>query len=112
MQIDRIDHLVLTVSDIQTTVNFYTSVLGMEEVTFGGGRKALRFRHQKINLHQFGSEFEPKAGKPTPGSADLCFITNDPIENVKAHIGGNRREAAIRHDKTFFVFSPLNTVFR
>ncbi len=86
MQIDRIDHLVLTVSDIQTTVNFYTSVLGMEEVTFGGGRKALRFRHQKINLHQFGSEFEPKAGQPTPGSADLCFITNDPIENVKAHI--------------------------
>ena len=86
MQIDRIDHLVLTVSDIQTTVNFYTSVLGMEEVTFGGGRKALRFRHQKINLHQFGREFEPKAGKPTPGSADLCFITNEPIENVKAHI--------------------------
>ncbi|MHB1372221.1 MAG: VOC family protein [Pseudomonadaceae bacterium] len=86
MQIDHLDHLVLTVADIETTVDFYTRVLGMQAVTFGEGRKALVFGQQKINLHQAGREFEPKAERPTPGSADLCFIVATPLEQVIAHL--------------------------
>ncbi len=83
--IDHLDHLVLTVADIDATVAFYRSALGMEVVTFGN-RKALRFGEQKINLHQAGKEFEPKAAHPTPGSGDLCFITKTPIEEVISHL--------------------------
>ena len=86
MQIDHLDHLVLTVQDIQTTCEFYSSVLGMQEVTFAEGRKALQFGNQKINLHQKGKEFDPKAQHPTPGSADLCFLTSMPLEHVIAHL--------------------------
>ncbi|NKQ11589.1 VOC family protein [Pseudomonas sp. SST3] len=86
MQIDHLDHLVLTVADIEATVDFYTRVLGMQEVTFGEGRKALAFGQQKINLHQAGREFEPKAERPTPGSADLCFIVATPLDEVVAHL--------------------------
>ena len=83
--IDHLDHLVLTVADIDATIAFYTAALGMEVVTFGK-RKALRFGEQKINLHQAGKEFEPKAAHPTPGSGDLCFITKTPIEDVVSHL--------------------------
>lgn len=79
MKIDRLDHLVLTVADIEATCDFYVQVLGMTVVTFGNGRVALQFGRQKINLHQAGHEFEPKAEKPTPGSADLCFIIESPL---------------------------------
>ena len=79
---DRIDHLVLTVRNIETTCAFYSNVLGMEVVTFENGRKALSFGSQKINLHEAGKEFEPKASRPTPGSADLCFTTTTPIDEV------------------------------
>src|SRR6202012_3977933 len=83
--IDHLDHLVLTVADIDTTVAFYTSALGMESVTFDS-RNALRFGEQKINLHQAGNEFEPKAAHPTPGSADLCFTTKSSLEDVMSHL--------------------------
>lgn len=86
MNIDRLDHLVLTVRDISATCLFYSKVLGMEVVTFGNGRKALQFGRQKINLHQQGQEFEPKAAAPVPGSADLCFITETPVEQLLAHL--------------------------
>jgi len=86
MNISHLDHLVLTVADIEKTVGFYTRVLGMQLVTFGEGRKALAFSHQKINLHQAGREFEPKAERPTPGSADLCFIVATPLDRVIAHL--------------------------
>jgi catechol 2,3-dioxygenase-like lactoylglutathione lyase family enzyme len=86
MQIDHLDHLVLTVADIEATLDFYTRVLGMQAVTFGEGRKALGFGNQKINLHQAGREFEPKAQRPTPGSADLCFIVATPLEQVIANL--------------------------
>ncbi|WP_421683893.1 VOC family protein [Stutzerimonas urumqiensis] len=86
MQIDHLDHLVLTVADIEATLDFYTRVLGMHAVTFGEGRKALGFGNQKINLHQAGREFEPKAERPTPGSADLCFIVATPLVEVVAHL--------------------------
>ncbi len=86
MNVDRLDHLVLTVKDIDATCAFYHTVLGMEVVTFGDGRKALVFGSQKINLHQKGKEYEPEALKPTPGSADLCFIASVPISEVIEHL--------------------------
>ena len=82
MRIDRLDHLVLTVADLGATIAFYERVLGMEAQTFGEGRRALAFGDQKINLHQAGAEFEPKAAAPTPGSGDLCFIADGPIEAI------------------------------
>lgn len=82
MEIQNIDHIVLTVTDIDTTVEFYTQILGFQAITFGEGRKALTFGNQKINLHQKGHEFEPKAKKPTCGSADLCFIAKTNINEV------------------------------
>jgi catechol 2,3-dioxygenase-like lactoylglutathione lyase family enzyme len=89
MKIEGIDHLVLTVEDIDATCAFYREVLGMDVVTFGNGRKALSFGSQKINLHLAGREFEPKAHRPTPGSADLCFVTSVSISEVVAHLEAN-----------------------
>lgn len=86
MKISHLDHLVLTVADIENTCNFYQTVLGFEVITFKGDRKALKFGHQKINLHQLGKEFEPKALQPTSGSADLCFISDTPISEVVGHL--------------------------
>lgn len=80
--IDRIDHIVLTVFDLERTLDFYSRVLGMEPVTFAGGRRGLAFGRQKLNLHQAGREFEPKALKPGPGAIDLCFIAATPLEEV------------------------------
>ncbi|AMO41951.1 virulence protein [Acinetobacter sp. BEC1-S18-ESBL-01] len=86
MKISHLDHLVLTVSNIESTCHFYQTVLGFEVITFKDDRKALKFGNQKINLHQQGNEFEPKALQPTPGSADLCFISDTPISEVVAHL--------------------------
>ena len=86
MRINSLDHLVLTVRSIEATSSFYASVLGMEVVSFGEGRQALVFGSQKINLHQQGHEFEPKAEVPTPGSADLCFVTDVPLVEVIKHL--------------------------
>lgn len=86
MQISHLDHLVLTVRNLAETEDFYCRVLGMQVVSFGEGRKALTFGKQKINLHQAGREFEPKAERPTPGSADLCFIVATPLDAVIAHL--------------------------
>ena len=80
MNILNLDHFVLTVADVSKTCDFYASVMGMQVVSFRGDRKALRFGHQKINLHQQGKEFEPKARHPLPGSADLCFLSDTAIE--------------------------------
>jgi catechol 2,3-dioxygenase-like lactoylglutathione lyase family enzyme len=87
MQIDRLDHLVLTVADIGRTCEFYTSVLGMEVVQFGQGRTALKFGLQKINLHPADNVPGLVAEKPTAGSGDLCFITREPLAEVIAHLG-------------------------
>ncbi|TNN63865.1 Glyoxalase domain-containing protein 5 [Liparis tanakae] len=109
VQVSRLDHLVLTVKSVPDTINFYSSVLGMEVITFKsftrvleltdalnthtcrlyifkGTRKALGFGQQKVNLHQLGLEFEPKAKHPTAGSADLCFITETPLATVASHL--------------------------
>lgn len=86
MKIESLDHLVLTVADIDATCAFYERVMGMRTVVFGTGRKALVFGNQKINLHQQHHEFEPKAEHPTPGSADLCFVTSTPVDAVIARL--------------------------
>lgn len=86
MEVSHLDHLVLTVRDIEKTVQFYRAALGMERVSFGGNRVALTYGNQKINLHQLGNEFEPKAGQVQAGSADLCFILRTSISNAQAHL--------------------------
>ena len=89
MRIDSIDHVVFTVKDINASCEFYSKVLGMEVVTFGEGRKALAFGSQKINLQQLGRESTLIAEKPTPGSADICFVTSVPLSEVIAHLNSS-----------------------
>lgn len=86
MKIERLDHLVLTVRDVEATVAFYARVLGMQPVSFGAGRRALAFGQQKINLHPAEAPLMPYAARPTPGSADLCLITSTPIPELMAHL--------------------------
>jgi catechol 2,3-dioxygenase-like lactoylglutathione lyase family enzyme len=112
--IEQIDHLVLTVASIDATIDFYTEVLSMDVIKFDG-RKALRFGDQKINLHQRGHEFNPKAAHPTPGSADLCFITLDPLEEVikylatlRVHVeeGPVERTGAVGELRSVYIRDP------
>jgi catechol 2,3-dioxygenase-like lactoylglutathione lyase family enzyme len=91
----RIDHVVLTVADVDRTRAFYERVLGMTAVSFGAGRRALAFGDQKLNLHQAGREFEPKALRPTPGAIDLCLTTDVPLDEVAAHL--RSQSVAIEH---------------
>ena len=86
--ITSLDHLVLTVRDLEATVRFYCDGLGMEARRFGPNqeRVALHYGSQKINLHELGKEFEPKADLPTPGSADLCFLTDQPVAELKTKL--------------------------
>lgn len=86
VKIDSLDHLVLTVVDIDATIAFYVEVLGMAAVSFGAGRRALAFGRQKINLHPAAAPLKPHAATPTPGSADLCLITATPLAEVIAHL--------------------------
>lgn len=89
------DHVVLTVADVERTIDFYQRVLGMTAVSFGEGRRALAFGDQKLNLHQAGREFEPKAKRPTPGAIDLCLVTDVPLDEVAAHL--RAQSVAIEH---------------
>ena len=95
MQIDRLDHFVLTVASIEATTAFYERALGFKAVQFGDGRTALAFGGQKINLHQAGAEFEPKAARPAPGSGDFCLTTKTPLADVAAHLQNNGVEIEI-----------------
>lgn len=90
MKIDRIDHIVLTVADIETTVAFYTRVLAMKKVVFGGGWTALHFGDQKINLHPAGKEAKPNAGNAGVGTGDLCFIADLPIGEIVRELEAHR----------------------
>ena len=92
MNITALDHLVLTVADVARSIDFYTRVLGMEAITFGEGRKALRFGSQKINLHQLGAEVLPNAARATAGSADLCLLTDTPLPQVLAELAAHQIE--------------------
>jgi catechol 2,3-dioxygenase-like lactoylglutathione lyase family enzyme len=86
VKIDRLDHLVLTVRDVDATIAFYSRVLGMEPITFGGDRRALGFGRQKLNLHPASAPLAPHAARPTPGSADICLITSTPITEIVAEL--------------------------
>ena len=93
LTVRRIDYLVLTCRNVKATIRFYTEVLGMKEVTFGNGRKALSFGRQKLNLHPVGQAANGKSGSvaaiaaaPTPGAIDLCLVVSEPLEAVVAHL--------------------------
>ena len=83
--IDSIDHVVLTCTSIPTTVDFYVTHLGLTHIVDAAGRHALHFGIQKLNLHQVGSEFSPRATLAKPGTVDVCFITQTPIDAVFAY---------------------------
>lgn len=113
--LERIDHLVLTVADIPRTVDFYQRVLGMRHEVFGEGRSALAFGQQKLNLHQAGREFEPKAAHPLPGAIDLCLVTTWPLDRLLAHLaaegvaveeGPVRRTGALGPIESVYVRDP------
>lgn len=84
--IRSIDHFVLTCADVDATIGFYVRVLGMAAESFAGGRRALSFGCQKINLHQAGAEFEPKARVATPGSGDFCLLSDVPVAEIAGHL--------------------------
>ncbi|UYV36965.1 VOC family protein [Rhodobacteraceae bacterium D3-12] len=99
LQVESLDHLVLTVADLKASLKFYTDVLGMRSERFypadGSERWALSFAAQKINLHQAGAEFEPKAALATAGSADLCFLSAGPLEEWMAHFAAANVEVEL-----------------
>jgi catechol 2,3-dioxygenase-like lactoylglutathione lyase family enzyme len=111
MRIEVLDHLVLTVADIDRTRDFYERVLGMETVVFGEGRHALAFGTQKINLHEAGRELEPKAAVPTPGSADLCFLTNVSVSEVVEHLEANSVEIIEGPVRRMGATGPIMSVY-
>lgn len=84
MNITGLDHIVLTVRDMERTCDFYRRILGMDVAIFGEDRRALTFGNQKINLHQAGAEITPNARAAAPGTADVCFVTDTPIPDVMA----------------------------
>ena len=86
VKLERIDHVVLTVADIDRTIAFYERAFAMRAVTFAEGRRALAFGDQKLNLHQAGREFTPHAASPQPGSVDICFTTTTPLDEVVTHL--------------------------
>lgn len=111
MKIEQLDHLVLTVADIEKTVQFYTNVLGFKLITFGRNRKALVFGNQKINLHEKGNEFEPKAYNPTCGSADLCFIARTNIHEVLQELQDKNIEVVEGIVERTGAMGPINSVY-
>ncbi len=86
MQLQRIDHLVLTVHDIEASCAFYSQVLDMEVVEFANRRKALAFGSQKINLQELGKTFEPKATAAAPGTMDICLLTNETVDGITSRL--------------------------
>ncbi len=86
ISVKNVDHIVLTVTNLQRTCKFYSDVLGMEVIEFGNGRRALKFGRQKINLHEYGKELEPKASNAVPGTADICLITETPLSIFIDHL--------------------------
>ena len=117
--LDRIDHIVLTVRDIDQTIEFYCNVLGMTEITFGDNRKALKFAKQKINLHPQPSDITPKANQPTPGAMDICFITQSPIDgiidslqkhDINIELGPVQRQGAQGNITSVYIRDPDNNL--
>jgi catechol 2,3-dioxygenase-like lactoylglutathione lyase family enzyme len=111
MKIARLDHLVLTVRNLDIAVDFYARILGMTPETFDRDRKALRFGRQKINLHESGKEFEPKAFRPTPGSADVCFVVETPLPEVVEHIRAQGGEILLGPVERTGAEGPMESVY-
>jgi catechol 2,3-dioxygenase-like lactoylglutathione lyase family enzyme len=112
MNIERVDHLVLTVTDIAQTCEFYERVLGMQVVTFGeDNRKALKFGQQKLNLHLKGHEVEPKAQHATVGAIDLCLITRKPVEDVLTHLEECRVKVELGIVDRTGANSPIRSIY-
>lgn len=111
MQIDRIDHFVLTVKDIAVTCDFYERALGMVREEFGEGRMALKFGGQKINLHAAGNELEPRALRPTPGGGDFCLITSTPINEVVCHLQNVGVEIELMPSSRTGATGPITSVY-
>ena len=111
MRIEELDHLVLTVTDIDRTRAFYERVLGMETLVFGEGRRALTFGTQKLNLHEASQEFELKAAAPTPGSADFCFLTNSSMAEVVEHLEANSVEIIEGPVRRTGATGPIKSVY-
>ena len=111
MRIDRIDHLVLTVADLDRTLAFYTQVLGMTAETFGEGRTALRFGQQKINLHVRGAEFEPRAAAAGTGTADFCLVTSTPLEEVQAELAASSVPVEVGPVTKQGALGPMQSVY-
>lgn len=111
MKVNSIDHLVLTVADLEKTCDFYSRVLGIRAVTFGDGRRALTFGRQKINLHQAGEEFEPHAARPIPGSADICFITDTSLKEVLGQLEAHGIEIVEGPVEREGALGPMESVY-
>lgn len=109
--IDRLDPLVLTVRAVAVPRDFHVRVPGMEVITFEGGRWAPRIGRQKINLHEVGKEFEPKAARPTPGSADLCVVASLPLTEVIAHLHRLGTEVVAGPVRRTGALGPLASVY-
>jgi len=111
--IRSIDHFVLTCADVQATIDFYSRVLGMKAETFSGGRRALSFGSQKINLHQKGAEFTPRARVATAGSGDFCLLSDVPMAEIVEHLTTEGIEIIEGPcDKTGAVGKLLSVYFR
>jgi catechol 2,3-dioxygenase-like lactoylglutathione lyase family enzyme len=111
LKVVGLDHLVLTVDDLEATVEFYTRVMGMSVRAFDRGRLALRFGSQKINLHEAGGEFEPHARRPLPGSADLCFVTEAGLEEWLEHLAARGVELVEGPVPRLGALGPMTSVY-
>lgn len=109
--INRLDHIVLTTTQLDACLDFYQRVLKMQVITFGEQRYALQFGQQKINIHQYGKEFEPKAHLPVPGALDLCFISDIPLAEVQAHIQQQGVEIIEGPVKRTGVMGPILSIY-
>ena len=107
----KLDHIVLTVGDIERTVSFYTNILGMEARTSKEGRHSLHFGDAKINLHEKGREFTPKAALPTPGSADLCFLSTVPVADIADCVSSRGIEIIEGPVERQGVAGPLTSIY-
>ncbi len=111
IKIDRLDHLVLTVRDVEAALRFYESVLGMRRESFGEGRVALHFGRQKINVHPHPTPVDIVAKDPRPGTADLCFIAQTPLETVIAHLEASGVEIELGPIERTGAQGPIASVY-
>ncbi|MDQ6741369.1 MAG: VOC family protein [Candidatus Dormibacteraeota bacterium] len=111
MKVVGLDHLVLTVEDVEATIEFYTRVMGMSVRAFERGRLALRFGSQKINLHEAGREFEPHARRPIPGSSDLCFVTEANLDEWLEHLSAGGVEVVEGPVSRLGALGPMTSIY-